>query len=363
MSEGKERNYRYDALRGVCMFLIVLQHFTFKGGYQFPGQAGHLIYVGIDVFVMQTFFFLSGMFSKNPDKNRDHMFSALLWPVIVVGVVFWPLMCWSRGPETAARMFQAGQLPYAMWFLVVLFVYKYFQKFYAKIPHLFAVAAALYLFSGVFEPLSRSGFGVSRMCTFFVSFVMGYQMSMERMERYRLRSAWKIILLGLALVSISVFAVYFLPPNIGEAVKLKASFRATGMGVLEGVLFRSILLLVSFAWMIFLFSIFSAKKGLWAHIGMNTMPVYIFHMVFVVIFKIKGFTFGYFDFTGYQALYLCCLFAISFGVTLLFTTRWANRLYGVCIDGSYGAVRKACGALQKKFTKKVKKAVDTGSRM
>ena len=29
----KERNYRYDALRGICMFLIVLQHFTFKGGY------------------------------------------------------------------------------------------------------------------------------------------------------------------------------------------------------------------------------------------------------------------------------------------------------------------------------------------
>ena len=53
----KERNYRYDALRGICMFLIVLQHFTFKGGYEFTGNAGNLIYVGIDIFVMQAFFF------------------------------------------------------------------------------------------------------------------------------------------------------------------------------------------------------------------------------------------------------------------------------------------------------------------
>ena len=39
----KERNYRYDALRGICMFLIVLQHFTFKGGYEFTDNAGNLI--------------------------------------------------------------------------------------------------------------------------------------------------------------------------------------------------------------------------------------------------------------------------------------------------------------------------------
>ena len=76
----KERNYRYDALRGICMFLIVLQHFTFKGGYEFTDNAGNLIYVGIDIFVMQAFFFLSGMFSKNPGKNRDKLFGSLLWP-------------------------------------------------------------------------------------------------------------------------------------------------------------------------------------------------------------------------------------------------------------------------------------------
>lgn len=336
----KERNYRYDALRGICMFLIVLQHFTFKGGYEFTGNAGNLIYVGIDIFVMQTFFFLSGMFSKNPDKNRDKLFGSLLWPVIIVGIVFWPLAAYYYGFDKAAEMFQAGSLPYAMWFLVVLFVYRFFQKFYVKIPHLSAVALGIYLLSGIFEPLSSSGFAVSRMCTFFFPFIAGYYMTIEKVEKLRLRSIWQIILLGAVLCSITVMAVCFCPENIAEAIKLKASFSATHMSIAEGILFRAALLAVSFGWILFLLSILSAKQGFWAHIGMNTMPIYIFHMLFVLIFKIKGFTFGYFDFKGYGWLYLICLLAISFAVTVLLSCKPAQKIYSIIIGSSYSGLNK-----------------------
>lgn len=336
----KERNYRYDALRGICMFLIVLQHFTFKGGYEFTDNAGNLIYVGIDIFVMQAFFFLSGMFSKNPGKNRDKLFGSLLWPVIIVGIVFWPLAAYYYGFDKAAEMFQAGSLPYAMWFLVVLFVYKFFQKFYVKIPHLPAIALGIYLLSGIFEPLSSSGFAVSRMCTFFFPFVAGYYMTIERVEKLKLRSAWQIVLLGAVLCSITVLAVCFCPENIAEAIKLKASFSATHMSIAEGILFRAALLAVSFGWILFLLSILSAKQGFWAHIGMNTMPIYIFHMLFVLVFKVKGFTFGYFDFKGYEWLYLICLLVISFAVTVLLSGKPVQKAYSLLIDKSYMAVNK-----------------------
>lgn len=336
----KERNYRYDALRGICMFLIVLQHFTFKGGYEFTGNTGNLIYVGIDIFVMQAFFFLSGMFSKNPYKNRDKLFGSLLWPVIIVGIVFWPLVAYYYGLDKAAEMFQAGRLPYAMWFLVVLFVYKFFQKFYVKIPHLPAIALGIYLLSGIFEPLSSSGFAVSRMCTFFFPFVAGYCMTIERVEKLRLRSVWQIVLLGAVLCSITVLAVCFCPENIAEAIKLKASFSATRMSVAEGILFRAALLAVSFGWILFLLSILSAKQGFWSHIGMNTMPIYIFHMLFVLVFRVKGFTFGYFDFNGYEWLYLICLLAVSFAVTALLSGKPAQKAYSLLIDKSYAAANR-----------------------
>lgn len=342
MLENKQRNYKYDALRGICMFLIVLQHFLFKGGYHFTDKTGFLIYVGIDMFTMQTFFFLSGMFSKNPDKNRDKLFSSLLWPVIIAGLVYWPLIIEQKGLEFAVMRFKAGVLPYATWFLVVLFVYRYFQKYYAKNAQLPLIALTLYFVSGIFDPLSGKGFAVSRMCTFFISFVMGYKMTMEQVERYRLRSVWKIALLGIALVLVTVGTVYYLPDNVAVAIRLKASFHATGMTILEGVLVRAGLLLVSTGWMLFFFSILPDKKGLWAHIGMNTMPIYLFHLVLVGVFKLyKGFTFGYFDFKGYGTLYLICLFAISMAVTILLSTKPAAKVYHIVFDGTYSLVSRA----------------------
>ena len=113
----KERNYRYDALRGICMFLIVLQHFTFKGGYEFTDNAGNLIYVGIDIFVMQAFFFLSGMFSKNPGKNRDKLFGSLLWPVIIVGIVFCLLLHITTALTRLPRCFRQEVFPTLCGFL------------------------------------------------------------------------------------------------------------------------------------------------------------------------------------------------------------------------------------------------------
>lgn len=340
MAEIKKRNYRYDALRGICMFLVVLQHLVFKGGYEFTGNAGNLVYVGIDIFVMQCFFFLSGMFSKNPDKNRDSLFGALLWPVIITGLVFWPLAAYYYGLDEALAMFQAGRLPYAMWFLVVLFVYRYFQKFYIKLPHLPLIALGIYLLSGIFEPLSSSGFALSRMCTFFFPFVAGYYTTVEKAEKLRLRSVWQIVLLGAALCFVTFAAVYLLPPNIAEAVKLKASFSATNMPIWEGIIFRAALLVVSFGWILFLLSIIPAKKGFWANTGMNTMPVYLFHMLFVLMFLPKGFAFGYFDFKGYGWLYMICLFVISLVITALLSGKPAQKAYSVIIGSSYNAVAR-----------------------
>lgn len=341
-TESKKRNYRYDSVRGLCMFLIVLQHFTFKGGFQFTDNAGCLIYVGIDIFVMQAFFFLSGMFSKTPEKNRDKLFQSLLWPVIIVGIVFWPLHILQHGAETAAEHFRNGMLPYAMWFLVVLFFYRYFQKYYVKMPRLLAFALVLYLLSGIFEPLSMKGFAISRACTFFISFVMGYLLTMEQVEKACRLKLWQTVPLGLGLLAITVATVLLLPPNISEAIKLNASFCATGLPVWEGLLVRALLLIVSSGWILFLLNLFSDKKGFWAHIGMNTMPIYIFHLFLARIFKVKGFALGYYDFKGQEALYLLTLFLVSLAATFLLSTKPAQKAYSLLMDKTYALALKCC---------------------
>lgn len=333
----KERNYMYDSIRGVCMFCVVLQHFLFKGGYQFTDITGDFIYVGIDIFVMQGFFFLSGMFSKNPDKNRDQLFQALLWPVVIGGIIFWSAHIWQKGFDASLMRFQGGKLPYAMWFLVVLFVYRYFQKYYVKCRHLLLIAFLLYIGSGIFEPLSMSGFAVSRMCTFFISFVLGYKLSMEQADKLRHLRWWQTALLGTVLLAVSYATVAYLPKSFGVAVRLSSSYLETDMTIWQGILFRICLLIVSSAWIIFMMNIFSNKKGFWAHIGMNTMPIYFFHLFFAGIFMLNGFTGGRYDFENNTAVYLAVLFLVSMGITLLLSTKPSKMLYNWLMDGTYKA--------------------------
>lgn len=335
MTEIKERNYLYDSVRGLCMFLIVLQHFTFKGGYQFTDNAGNLIYVGIDIFVMQCFFFLSGLFSKNPDKNREKLFKALLWPVIIVGIFFWAIMIWYFGWNQAVEYFRRGSIPYAMWFLIVLFIYRYFQKYYVNMKHLFIFALVLYFVSGIFEPLSTRGFTVSRMCTFFISFVIGYLMTTEQVEKLRRLKIWQTALLGLVLIGITYVAVCHIPLNIADAVKLYSSFSRDGLTVYQGLLIRGCLLIVSSGWIVFLLNIFSGRKGFWAHVGMHTMPVYIFHLFFAGLFRLKGFTFGLYDFESHEALYIVVLVIVSLAFTALLSTKPFQKAYLLLMEGTY----------------------------
>lgn len=335
MTEIKKRNYTYDAVRGFCMFLIVLQHFTFKGGYHFTDNTGNLIYVGIDVFVMQTFFFLSGLFSKNPNKNRDKLFKSLLYPVIIVGIGFWIAVICYLGIDQAMIYFRKGMLPYAMWYLVVLFVFRYFQKYYSEVHHLFAIALGLYLVSGIFEPLSSHGFGLSRMCTFFISFVIGYMMTLEQVEKLRQLRIWQTALLGIIVISITYLSISYLPDNYYNAVKLISSYSKDGLPVLVGIIFRLCLLIVSSGWIVFLLNIFSSRKGFWAYVGMNTMPVYIFHLLFAGIFMIKGFSFGLYDFNGHETVYIITLLIVSLAFTAVLSSKPFQKAYSVLMDSTY----------------------------
>lgn len=239
-------------------------------------------------------------------------------------------------------------LPYAMWFLVVLFFYRYFQKYYVKMPRLLAFALVLYLLSGIFEPLSMKGFAISRACTFFISFVMGYLLTMEQGEKACRLKLWQTVPLGLGLLAITVATVLLLPPNISEAIKLNASFCATGLPIWEGLLVRALLLIVSSGWILFLLNLFSDKKGFWAHIGMNTMPIYIFHLFLAGIFKVKGFALGYYDFKGQETLYLLTLFLVSLAATFLLSTKPAQKAYSLLMDKTYTLALKCCKRFQRR---------------
>ena len=121
------------------MFLIPLQHFLAADKPFVYGSVGGYLYLVIDLFVMQVFFFLSGYFSKNAARGRQIAAGSLLWPVIVM----W-LACGLVRVAGFAIPIRLYRPPYAMWFLLCLFYYRMFQTAYLKIPHLAGVVFVLH---------------------------------------------------------------------------------------------------------------------------------------------------------------------------------------------------------------------------
>lgn len=66
----KQRDYMFDTFRGLLMWSIPISHFTRVAGNFSQDSLGGVIYITINVFVMQAFVFLSGYFSKNPTGRR-----------------------------------------------------------------------------------------------------------------------------------------------------------------------------------------------------------------------------------------------------------------------------------------------------
>ena len=77
----------FDTFRGLLMCSIPLSHFIRVAGHFSAGSLGGIIYITINVFVMQAFVFLSGYFSKNVEKSKKTSFHTFMWPYLL-GIPF-----------------------------------------------------------------------------------------------------------------------------------------------------------------------------------------------------------------------------------------------------------------------------------
>ena len=142
MGEIKQRDYMFDTFRGILMLSIPMSHFTkmsgnlyselYLGGGFPQATFGGFIYITINVFVMQAFMFLSGYFSKKPERARETAFKTFMWPYLVFTVIYFGVRYFFFG--NAHLDFLSP--PFALWFLFALFFYRFFLKDMVKLKWL-----------------------------------------------------------------------------------------------------------------------------------------------------------------------------------------------------------------------------------
>ena len=313
------------------MWSIPISHFTRMAGHFSHDSLSGIVYITINVFVMQAFMFLSGYFSKKPDRSREIAFKVFLWPYILSIFFFYGIRHLLWGSATL----YFDRPPFAMWFMFALFLYKLFQKNYVKIPHFFGITFVLYLVAGCL-PFLTEFMSLGRIVSYFPFFFLGYYCNSEHIAKIKCLQKWQCWVLGIALTAISVYLAFGLVDIPVEWYLLRRPGAEIGVVWYVDILMRLLLFLLGCAWSILMFNILPGKDNYLAYVGRNTMPVYIFHLVVRQWIKKHGITMGLFALPEADSvLYYVLIFGLASLCVVVFSSKPVSRFYDFVVDGLY----------------------------
>lgn len=327
MGQIKERDYMFDTFRGLLMLSIPMSHFTkmsgnlyselYLGGGFPQDSLGGWVYITINVFVMQAFMFLSGYFSKKPDRARETAFSTFMWPYLVWTTVYWGIRTLFFGNAHLEYLYP----PFALWFLFALFFYRYFLKDMVKFQWLLPLSLIMYLAAGQIEEFGDF-MALGRMVSYFPFFLLGYYCSKERLAWVQQLKNHKVILAvwGIVLVVISIILCKY-GPSVGWYL-LRESVDSFKIPWWYDTLGRIGIFFLSSAWIIWMVNVLPSKKNFISFVGMNTMPVYIFHLTLRYVIQFYGLYIGF----------ISCMVVAWFALlSLAHKKHQNNTLYGITI--------------------------------
>ncbi|MCR5666016.1 MAG: acyltransferase family protein [Eubacterium sp.] len=319
MGTTKARDYMFDTFRGLLMLSIPMSHFTkmtgnlysdlyLNGAFPKDSLFG-FVYITINVFVMQAFMFLSGFFSKKPERARETAWSTFMWPYLVFTFLYF-FVRWAFFGSAHLTFLSP---PFALWFLWALFFYRFFLKDMVKFKWLLPVGIILYFVAGMVQDWGDF-LALGRVLSYFVFFLFGYYCSKERLAWFQQlkKSKVALVILAAVLVACSILLCKF-GPSVGWYL-LRESYHSYDMQIWQDVLLRLMILIVSTGWIVLMINIIPSKKGFLAYVGANTMPIYMFHLTLRYVIEFKGLYVGF----------VACLVVAWFGLLGVIHMKWKN---------------------------------------
>lgn len=333
MGEIKQRDYMFDTFRGLLMLSIPMSHFTkmsgnlysslYLGGGFPQDSLGGFVYITINVFVMQAFMFLSGYFSKKPERARETAFGTFMWPYLVFTVFYFCIRYCFFGNAHLKILTP----PFALWFLFALFFYRFFLKDMVKYQWLLPTSILLFLLAG--QVAEWDDFMcLGRAVSYFPFFLLGYYCSKERLAWLQQLRKKPVVLViwGIVLVAISVLLCKY-GPNVGWYL-LRESVHSFRMEWWQDTLGRMGIFLLASAWIVFMINVLPSKPNFISFVGVNTMPVYVFHLTLRYVIQFYGLYVGF----------ISCLVVAWFAILSLIHKKYGNvMVYAGAIVISIGA--------------------------
>ena len=304
----KERDYFFDNLKAVLIFLVVLGHFLLPIHGDNPlVVVKRLIYI----FHMPLFVFVSGYFAKKIYKNGQYNFKKILYLikayvlfVIAIQIVY--AICGFEDFVEINFFSQSGAPSYLfamiVWYLTIPLIRR------CRPLPVISVNIGLALVAGYFKNVGDF-LCLSRILVFGPFFYIGYYMEQPVLEK-ALRPSYRRLVVPAAA---SICAVVLL---FGEKMKDELGMVYENIPyheldhMMEGPFVRFSLMGAAFliSWAIMFFV--PREKTKLSFIGQNTMPIYMLHRILRDVLMFAG-IYDYLGEWGWFTLFVLICLSIS----------------------------------------------------
>lgn len=327
MTAVKERMQKWDILKLVLIFLVVLGHVAepYLNNFHILKALWYWIYT----FHMPLFIFVTGLFSKKNINEKRYNKIVSYFFIYVMTKVLGLLFGLMDGRVFHFSLFTEGGFAWYMLavfeFSLITIVMKRFPK-----PYVFFFSILLGCVIG-YDGSIGNFLALSRIIVYYPFFFAGYCLDAEKIVHFLSKTYVKVIsaiyfLVYSAVILFKLDDIYFTRPLLSG----KNPFSALGEYAEYGLLFRLgyyVLVFLFCASVIALIPNRLDKKGHIARLGSRTLQVYILH--FAIIYFMRG----YLDMEaifGNTSYYL--VIPISLLITWFFSLKFWEKPLGYLIN-------------------------------
>lgn len=320
----KQREYLYDNVRVVLIFLVIVGHcMELFGGSVWSGRIYRIIYS----FHMPAFIFLTGYFAKYHPRK---IVLGQIWPYLVFQTCYLAFQqMYIEGADKVTLQYTTPH--WILWYLFAIIGYELLLPLletdsrFRQVVEIVAIFV-LSLLAGYDQTIGYY-MSLSRFFTFWPFFMLGHYARKDKAFYTSLPVIWRrgALIVSLAIVCFGSYQVNAekLKKVILYGSKCYEEAKSTAM-------IRAGLFVLALAWIIVLFSVISRQRipGV-TGFGQRTFYIYLLHG-FVVSYlkKIEFFQFGFWKNMG-----ICMLIALA--LIVLFGNRFTERICSCLFTGNW----------------------------
>ena len=267
--ETKERDYLFDNVKAVMLFLVAFGHVI--NVYMRDGALEFTLIKYVYLFHMPVFSFITGYFSKDADRAREKAMTGALFPYILfqgIYILMAQAMIMLGLTSFNTDIFNGSLLlpSSAFYYLLAVFFWKLLQKdlFRFRYPLVLSLVLGL-LVSLTKQKDFHTGYGA--VFSLLIFFTAGVMCNAEMIRKLRELPRWIGVLILLAGIPVAFFTPYGIH-------SIRLTYEAEGFSNVQGILWRILFYAVAFLMGAAIIQLMPARRTWISGIGKASLIVY-----------------------------------------------------------------------------------------